>query len=100
VGAKRRVKLLNVRLGPEETAMAAELREEGVEMSSLVRDAIRNEYGRRRRRLRPQDVDALLAEIYARHPDPPGPTKPRPDIHDRRAFREAFRRRVRAEPER
>jgi hypothetical protein len=95
--ARRRVKLINVRLGPEETAMAAELREEGVEMSSLVRDAIRSEYGKRRRRLRPQDVDALLAEIYARHPEPEGATPPTIDILDRRAVREYIARRVRAE---
>ena len=92
--ARRRVKLINVRLGPEETAMAAELREEGVEMSSLVRDAIRSEYGKR---LRPQDVDALLAEIYARHPEPEGGAPPTIDILDRRAVREYIARRVRAE---
>ena len=94
------MKLLNVRLSPEDEAMAAELRAGGIAMSELVRDAIRTEYGRRRRRLRPEDVDALLADIYARHPDPAGPARSRPDIHDRRAFREAFRRRVRSETER
>ncbi len=80
--------------------MVAELREEGVEMSSLVRDAIRTEYGRRRRKLRPEDVDALLAEIYARHPEPPGGAPPTVDILDRRAFREHVARRIRAESER
>lgn len=98
--ARRRVKLLNVRLGPEDESMAAALREEGVEMSSLVRDAIRTEYGRRRRKLRPEDVDGLLAEIYARHPEPEGPAKPTVDILDRRAFREYVARRIRADTER
>lgn len=98
--ARRRVKLLNVRLGPEDAAMVAELREEGVEMSSLIRDAIRTAYGRRLRRLRPGDVDALLAEIYERHPEPPGDASPTVDIIDRRAFREHVARRIRAETER
>jgi hypothetical protein len=94
------VRLLNVRLGPEDAAMVAELREEGVEMSSLIRDAIRTEYGRRRRKLRPEDVDALLGEIYARYPEPEGAAPPTVDILDRRAVREYIARRVRAETER
>ena len=98
--ARRRVKLLNVRLGPEDASMAAELRKEGVEMSSLVRDAIRTEYGRRRRKLRPEDVDALLAEIYARHPEPSDGAPPTVDILDRRSVREHVTRRIRAETER
>jgi len=98
--SRRRTRLLNVRLGPEDQAMVTELRAGGVEMSELVRDAIRTEYGRRRRRLRARDVDALLAAIYARHPDPPGSPRERPDTVDRRAVREAIRRRLRSETER
>jgi hypothetical protein len=80
--------------------MVAELRAGGIEMSELVRDAIRTEYGRRRRRLRARDIEVLLASIYARHPDPSGPrrkTVDRPDSLDRRAVRETVRRRLRAE---
>lgn len=91
----RREKLLNVRISDDEAAMARQLRAQGVEMSELVRDAIRTEYGRRRRRVRPRDVDALLEAIHARHPEPAGPLPGAPDVHDRRAFREAVRRRVR-----
>jgi hypothetical protein len=100
MGALRRTKLLNVRLGPQDEMMAAELRAGGVEMSELVRDAIRTEYGRRRRRLRARDIDALLAEIYTRHPDPPGPRRQRPDTLDRHAIREAIRGRLRSETKR
>lgn len=74
--------------------MAAQLRQQGVEMSELLREAIRTEYGRRRR-MRPADVDAILDAIHARHPDPPGVTADRLESDDRRAFRAAIRRRVR-----
>ena len=96
VPARRRTKLLNVRLGAEDQAMAAELRAAGIEMSELVRDAIRTEYGRRRR-LRARDVDPLLAEIYARYPDPSGPQRERPDSLDRRGVRVAIQRRLRVQ---
>ena len=92
--AARREKLINVRISTDEAAMAAQLREQGVELSELVREAIRSEYGRRRR-LRPGDVDALLDAIHTRHPDPAGSPADRPDIHDRRAFRDTVRRRLR-----
>jgi hypothetical protein len=97
VASRRRTKLLNVRLGAEDQAMAAELRAGGVGMSELVRDAIRTEYGRRRRRLRARDVEPLLAEIYARHPDPSGPQRERPDSLDRGAVRTAIQRRLRSQ---
>ena len=77
--------------------MAAELRAGGLETSELVRDAIRTEYGRRRRRLRARDIDALLADIYARHPEPAGPRRERPDTLDRHAVRASIQRRLRPE---
>jgi predicted nucleic acid-binding protein len=42
------VPLLNVRLSPDDARRAAELREEGVQISDVVREAIRAEYLRRR----------------------------------------------------
>jgi hypothetical protein len=90
------VKLVNVRLSSEDASMVAELRRDGVEISQLVRDAIRTEHGRRRRRLRPQDVDALLAAIYARHPEPAAASPRALDVRDRRAFRQAVARRLRS----
>jgi transketolase len=63
--------LLNVRIGPEEARMAAELREAGIPISTLVRDAIRAEYVRRiapgRKEQRPSE---RVEEILASTPDP------------------------------
>jgi hypothetical protein len=90
-------RLVNVRLGAEDAALVSALRRDGVELSSLVRDAIREEYGRRRKRLRAGDVDALLAAVYARYPEPEPALPPAPDIHDRRGFAAAVGRKVRAD---
>jgi len=60
---------LNVRLSEEETRMAERLRKAGVQISHLVREAIRSEYGRRverRASARVEVVQRILAEL----PDP------------------------------
>ena len=90
------MKLLNVRLGPEDSRIAAELRKHGVELSGVVRDALRAAYsararkGRRRRR-----ASEIMAEIYAQIPDPPGLAPPRYDPRDRRSVRRAITARLR-----
>ena len=84
------MKLLNVRLGPEDSRIAAELRKGGVRLSRVVREALRTAYAGRStgggRRRRPSDV---MAEIYAQLPDPPGLPRRRVDLHDRRSVRRA-----------
>ena len=80
--------LLNVRLDEEDARMAAELRHAGVPISSIVREAIRNEYARRVARpkaLRPPS--RIVAEIVASLADPPDLPPPALDVHDRRAVR-------------
>jgi len=90
------VKLLNVRLGPEDSRIAAELRKHGVELSGVVREAIRAAYaglarkGRRRRR-----ASEIMAAIYAQIPDPPGLAPPRYDLRDRRSVRRTITARLR-----
>lgn len=65
------MKLLNVRLAPEDARMAARLREAGIPISRLVREAIRAAHARhapaRAARKRPSE---LMASIYREHPDP------------------------------
>ncbi len=88
--------LLNVRLDADDARRVAELRREGVQISRLVREAIRAEHEQRRRRRRTgRDAAALIAQIYADHPDTPD-VRPRTyDLRDRRAVRQAVEARLR-----
>ena len=90
------MKLLNVRLNAEDAKIAAQLRRDGVEISTLVREAIRAEYERRHRKNRKtRKPSEIMEEIIARHPTPPG-TPPRDyNVHDRHQAREAILRKLR-----
>ena len=90
------MKLLNVRLGPEDARLAAELRKHGVELSSVVREAIRTAYSARARKGKGRRrASEIMAEIYAQIPDPPGLALPRYDLRDRRRVRRAITARLR-----
>ena len=83
-------KLVNVRLGPEDAMKVRVLRKRGVELSSLVRQAVRAEYAKRIGVGSGRDAVAMVREIYSEHP--PQKASPRTfDVHDRRAFSVAFR---------
>ena len=90
------MKVLNVRLAPEDARIAAELRKHGVELSSVVREALRGAYaaragkGRGRRR-----ASEIMAAIYAEISDPPRVAGPRHDLRDRRRVRRAITARLR-----
>ena len=89
------MKLLNVRLGPEDARIAAELRKHGVELSGVVRAAIRAAYSARARmggRRRARDI---MAAIYAQTPDPPRLAPARYDLRDRHSVRRAIAGRLR-----
>ena len=82
------VKLLNVRLAPEDARMAAHLKQEGVQLSTVVRDAIRVAYDQRvRLRARPRRLSALMEEIYLAVPDRGGRRPTTYDLRDRRSVR-------------
>jgi len=82
------VPLLNVRLSPDDARRAAELREDGIQISDVVREAIRAEYLRRRPgkpgKRRPS---LLVKEILAALPDPADMPIPAVDRTDRHAVR-------------
>jgi hypothetical protein len=83
--------LLNVRLSADDARRAAELRKGGVQISRIVREAIRVEHDRRVQRPRAKQGTAkILAAIYAAHPDPPGAPRRGFDLRDRKAAREAI----------
>jgi hypothetical protein len=90
------MKLLNVRLGPDDARMAAQLREAGIPISRLVRDALRAAHERhaaaRAPRRRPSQV---MAEIYRDHPDRPGVRRGKRDLTDRAAVRRLIRQQLR-----
>lgn len=79
--------LINVRLDEEDARRAKALRGVGVQLSALVRDAIRAEYERRIGRARSGKPSELLAEILAALPDPVDLPARRVDASDRAAVR-------------
>jgi post-segregation antitoxin (ccd killing protein) len=85
------MKLLNVRLDAEDARKAEMLRKQGVEISSVVRAAIRAEYERRRTKRRDgRSAAKIMAEIYARHPDPADLPARDYDVHDAKQARAAI----------
>jgi len=87
------MKLLNVRLDEDDARKVARLRQAGVQISRVVREAIRAEHDRRRGT--PRRPAEIMAEIYAAHPDPPGLPARRVDLRDRKAVRRAVLARMR-----
>jgi hypothetical protein len=87
-------RLINVRLDPERVRKAQTLRERGVRLSDVVREAIderflqlRSESGR--------DSKKLIRRIFEQYPDPAGLPPRDYDVHDRAAARQAILRRLR-----
>lgn len=90
------MKLLNVRLAPNDARMAAHLKQQGVQLSSVVRDAIRAAYEQHaRRRQRPRRLSALIEQIYLDVPDRGGPPRPRYNLSDRKSIRRVIVARLR-----
>ncbi|MGH7392578.1 MAG: hypothetical protein ACREM3_24440 [Candidatus Rokuibacteriota bacterium] len=89
------MKLLNVRLSPEDARRAAALRKDGVPVSRIVREAIRTAYERRAGgRGGSRRASVVMAEIYREHPDSPERPRAARDLRDRRAVRRAIRTRL------
>ena len=90
------MRLLNVRLSAADARRVTDLRRDGVEISQVVREAIRTEHDQRtRRRAAGRDAAAVLARIYADHPDTPDVHARAYDLRDRQAVRRAIEGRLR-----
>jgi hypothetical protein len=88
--------LVNVRLDAEDARRVAELRRAGVQISSIVREAIRAQHEQQVvKRAGGRAAAALLARIYADLPDTPDVRAREYDLRDRRAVRAAVAKRAR-----
>lgn len=86
-------RLVNVRLDEERLRKARRLRERGVTLSAVVRDAIDERFGAHEA-LTPDEATAIIARIYDQYPDPGEAPQRTYNVHDRRAARGAILRRL------
>lgn len=82
--------LINVRLGKADEEAVKVLKEARVELSSVIRAALRREAERVRART-PRKTEALVDEIFAEFPEPVDAPARSFDVHDRQAFADAAR---------
>ena len=87
-------RLVNVRLDADRLRKAQRLREQGVTLSDVVREAIDERFRALGDEVRP-DVQTLVKSLLERYPDPPGLAPRDYDVHHRQAARAAIRRRLR-----
>lgn len=87
---------MNVRLDPERVRKAQMLREEGVSLSDVVRDAIDARFDEMQQATTGRDAKSIIQRILEEHPDPPGLPARSYDVADARAARAAIRRKLRA----
>ena len=87
-------RLINVRLDAERLRKAQTLRERGVALSDVVREAIDERFLQLRSESQP-DVKAIIRRIFDRYPDPPDLPPREYDVHDRHAARKAILGKVR-----
>src|SRR6185503_3936638 len=86
-------RLINVRLDAERMRKARTLREDGVTLSDVVREAIDERFAALRRS-EAETVRAIVERIFDAFPDPPGLPPRGYDVHNRRAARAAIRRQL------
>ena len=81
--------LVNVRLDSDRVRKVRTLRQCGIKLSDLVREAIDARFLRIRNKSR-ADVKALIRRIFEQYPDPLSLPPRDYDVHDRRAARQAI----------
>src|SRR5207248_963705 len=85
-----RSRLVNVRLDEARLRKARALRERGIVISDLVREAIDARYSTMADSERPRDAQRVIANLFAKHPDPPGQSARDYDVADAKAARQAI----------
>jgi hypothetical protein len=82
-------RLINVRLDADRIRKAQRLREHGVALSDVVREAIDERFSELRSESQP-DVKAIIGRMFHQYPDPPDLPPRGYDVHDRHAARKAI----------
>lgn len=83
-------RLVNVRLDEERLRKARLLREQGLALSDVVREAIDERFEQLNRPREGRNIGELIESIFERHPDPAGlPARSYP-LHDRESARGAI----------
>lgn len=88
-------RLVNVRLDEERVRKARTLRERGVALSDVLREAIDERFAELRRSESQPDVRTIIQKAFEQYPDPPDLAPRDYDVHDRRAARAAILRKLR-----
>ena len=88
-------RLVNVRLDEDRVRKTRKLRERGVVLSDLVRDAIDARFEQVCATRTSRDLEALVARIFEQYPDPPDLPAPGYNVYDRTEARAAIRRTLR-----
>jgi hypothetical protein len=88
-------RLVNVRLDEDRLRKAQRLRERGVALSDVVREAIDERFAALHMPESQPDVRTIIRGIFEQHPDPPDLPPRGYNVHDRRAARTAIRRTLR-----
>lgn len=88
-------RLVNVRLDEGRLRKARLLREQGLPLSDLVREAIDERFEQLNRPQKAQDIKNIIQRIFEQHPDPADLPPRVYDVHDRKAARAAILARLR-----
>jgi len=91
-------RLVNVRLDEHRVRKARRLRETGIRLSDVVREAIDARFEAVERSVTAPDVSAAIARIHQQYPDPAGLPARSYDVHDRTTSRAAIVRRLKRRP--
>ncbi|MGH9619616.1 MAG: hypothetical protein ACRD45_07915 [Bryobacteraceae bacterium] len=80
-------RLVNVRLDEERLRKTRMLREQGLALSDVVREAIDERFERAVRSRKVSDTEQIVRRIFEQYPDPAGLPSRGYDVQDRKAAR-------------
>ncbi len=80
---------MNVRLDEERLRKAQMLREEGLALSDVIREAIDERFEQLNRSRKERDVRDIIRSIFEQHPDPAGLPPRAYNVRDRKVARAA-----------